>query len=90
MRSFSPPKSDFAAQVTLSARRGAEHHAVVVVDVIVVVTAVAVDIVCVIVVVSRTQPPPSSRAIVQHITYMGKSLYLSLSFFNAPLTRRIS
>ena len=61
MRSFSPPVSDFAAWVTLSARRGAQRHPAAVVDVVVVVTAVIVDVVGVVIVVGRAQPPPGSR-----------------------------
>ena len=61
MRSFSPPKSDFAIQVTLSAQRGAESHPASVVGIVVVVIAIIVDVVEVIIVVGRTQPPPGRR-----------------------------
>ena len=94
MRSFSPSKSDFAAQVTLSARRGAERHAVGVVRIVVVVIAVRVDVIEVIVVVGRPQPPVRGGTLMlQRITQRksyGKSLYRSLSFFIVPLIRRIS
>ena len=60
MRSFSPPKSDFTAWVTLSARRGAEDHAARIVSVVVVVVTIGVDVVdvVIVVVVGRPQPPP--------------------------------
>ena len=60
MRSFSPSKSDFTVQVTLSAQRGAESHPARVVSVVVVVVTIGVDIVnvVIVVIVGRTQPPP--------------------------------
>ena len=61
MRSFSPLRTDFAAWVTLSGKRGAQRHAVVVVRIIVVVIAIIVDAIEVIVIVGRPQPPPGRR-----------------------------
>ena len=60
MRSFSPPRTDFAMQVTLSDKRGAERHPAGVVGVVVVVIAIIVDVVEVVVIVGRPQPPPNS------------------------------
>ena len=45
MHSFSPPCTDFACSVTVSAMRGARRNAIGVVGVVVVAVAVVVDIV---------------------------------------------
>ena len=57
MFSFSPPRTDFAARVTLSRKRGAERHPIGVVRIVVVVIAAAIDIIEVVSIVSRAEPP---------------------------------
>jgi hypothetical protein len=66
MFSFSPSSTDFAMQVTLSGKRGAERNPPAVVRIVVVVRAAGIDVVEVIaiVVVGGAEPPDRGASII--------------------------
>ena len=96
--SFSPPRTDFAARVTLSDKRGAERNRARGVRIVVVIIAAGIDIIEIISIVSRPEPPPRGRGRTNPSKFSdhnpcinhGKSLYRSRSFFITALTSLIS